>query len=289
MSRRSRILTGILLAGTLLAFVLLAAGIARLQLDSGHLFDRQAQQELSDLLAQSGVLRGFFLTLFLAAVVFALFWLLVPRRRAGGFASGRDELLGAILRIILTIIAFLVIRRQVLEGKFKLNPAQFNLEDVKPPEITSGEVQAQQSPQWLAFLLGLVIVLLLAWIAWRAWKRRRNPHPLHWLEDEAQAALDDLQGGADLSNVILRCYDQMCRAVSQQRGVQRKESMTPREFERRLAELGLPAGAVAQLTRLFEAARYSTHPAGETEKQQAVDSLSAILQACQEIRSGEAA
>jgi len=72
----------------------------------------------------------------------------------------------------------------------------------------------------------------------------------------------------------------MSRILSQERGIQRHHDMTPREFERRLAAVGLPERHVRQLTRLFERVRYGAREAGEAEEQQAITCLTVIAEAC---------
>ena len=54
---------------------------------------------------------------------------------------------------------------------------------------------------------------------------------------------------ANLRNVVMRSYYDMNRTVSEQ-GVKRAEGMTPREFEARLIQTGLPHRDVERLTRL---------------------------------------
>ena len=100
------------------------------------------------------------------------------------------------------------------------------------------------------------------------------------LAKEAKGALDALKGGAELRDTVMRCYFEMSRVVSEERGIRRERAMTPREFEERLGELGLPERHVVQLTRLFEGVRYGSKETGEREADQAVASLSAIVDAC---------
>ena len=66
---------------------------------------------------------------------------------------------------------------------------------------------------------------------------------------EAQAAIDDLESGVDLRNVILRCYCQMEDALKKQKGLKRHKGMTPREFETSLSGFGIPEQPLIILTR----------------------------------------
>ena len=142
------------------------------------------------------------------------------------------------------------------------------------------------SPPWwvaLAMAIGLAlfvsaVLVTTAWLIWRS--RFKPPDSLEQLAREAQGALDALKGGADLKDTVIRCYFEMSRVLSEERGIRRERAMTPREFERRLGELGLPEQHVVQLTRLFEGVRYGSRVTGEREADQAVASLTAIVDAC---------
>jgi hypothetical protein len=142
------------------------------------------------------------------------------------------------------------------------------------------------SPPWwvaLAMAIGLAlfvsaVLVATAWLIWRS--RFKPPDSLEQLAREAQGALDALKGGADLKDTVIRCYFEMSRILSEERGIRRERAMTPREFEARLGELGLPKQHVVQLTRLFEGVRYGSRVTGEREADQAVASLTAIVDAC---------
>ena len=100
------------------------------------------------------------------------------------------------------------------------------------------------------------------------------------LADEAQQAISAIQSGSRLEETITRCYREMCRVLQEERGIERGVAMTPSEFEEVLAGRGMPKQAVHQLTHLFEDIRYGSKPAGPREEQIAIDSLTAIVAAC---------
>lgn len=143
-------------------------------------------------------------------------------------------------------------------------------------------------PWWIAWAMAIGLALFVSavlvttgWLIWRS--RVQPPDSLQQLAREAQGALEALKGGADLKDTVIRCYFEMNRVLNEERGVRRERAMTPREFEVRLGELGLPEQPVVQLTRLFESARYGTTVTGEREADRAVASLSAIVDACRSI------
>jgi hypothetical protein len=173
----------------------------------------------------------------------------------------------------------LIIRRQLQEGQLDLLPP----ETADAPAITGTTLPAVPTaniPEWFAFLASFLLVVLLGGILWRAWQRWRRPQKdtLELLVQEARNAHRALQSGEDFHNVILRCYFEMSQTLDRQRGIRREESMTAREFQRRLIDLGLPKEPVGQLTSLFEAVRYGAKEPGEQAERQAIDCLEAIVQ-----------
>jgi hypothetical protein len=100
------------------------------------------------------------------------------------------------------------------------------------------------------------------------------------LAGPAEEAIAAIRVGADLKDTVMRCYFEMGRVLREQRGISRDQAMTPREFEQYLAQEGLPRKPVGQLTRLFEMVRYGAKAVGKREELQAIDCLTAIVNAC---------
>ncbi len=153
---------------------------------------------------------------------------------------------------------------------------------IPPPEFTP-------PPSWVTSIttiaIALVISLLLIGIFYAIWRRSQERlklrEPLKKVERQAQAALDTIRAGGDLSEAILRCYLQMVETLKEYRGIYRDQDMTPHEFEIFLGRHGVPDEPVHHLTRLFEEVRYGAIKPGRKEEQVAIASLSAIVSACQ--------
>jgi hypothetical protein len=126
------------------------------------------------------------------------------------------------------------------------------------------------------------IVLVTALVIWR--RSRKQSQPMARVRREAQAALDAIQAGGDLRDVIIRCYFQMVQAVGEYRNIRRSEDMTPHEFERILSSRGVPASPVHDLTQVFEQVRYGAYRPGRQDERTAVASLSAIVSACERMK-----
>ena len=133
----------------------------------------------------------------------------------------------------------------------------------------------------ISVTLSLFIVSIIGWVLWLLWRRRQDElTPGRLIARQAQTALDTLQAGGDLKNTIIRCYYQMSAVINEQRGLLRSQAMTPHEFEQFLSANGLPGEPIHQLTHLFEEVRYGDVPAGPAEEQVALNSLTAIVEAC---------
>lgn len=155
---------------------------------------------------------------------------------------------------------------------------------IVPPELVTNP------PAWLVTLISLALAVCLTAIAW--WMLRRFPQRSS-LDDlggaiaaEAQAALSDLEAGADVRDVVTRCYVEMVRVLRAERGIVRAPDMTAREFEQRLARTGLAETHIRRLTRLFELVRYSPRTPGPREAREAEECLRAIIEAYQ-LRDGK--
>jgi hypothetical protein len=110
------------------------------------------------------------------------------------------------------------------------------------------------------------------------WIRERRAAPQNRILHEAEGAVNALQAGKDLRNVILRCYFQMAATLQEEQGLERSPDMTVREFEAILAQMGYPAPPVQQLTTLFEKIRYGEKEIGAQDEAAALESLNAIIQ-----------
>ena len=132
-----------------------------------------------------------------------------------------------------------------------------------------------------ALLLGAAILSI--WLLYKALRRTRHEHPL---AREASAALQAIADGDDLKNVIIHCYLQMIKIVQEEQGIEREESVTPREFENFLSARGIPVTPIHQITRLFEKVRYGNKAPDRQDELAAVECLSAIRVSCQTGRRG---
>ncbi len=213
--------------------------------------------------------------------IIMFFWLLPPEvrkrllRQVLGFATG---ILALILALRYDLIKLPQIGGEPPPGQGPLGGGPAG----------GSAVPAFQPPQlspWIVYGASLVAVLLVIGVVLLIYRRWfpagfGRPSPLRTIGDIAQSSLRDLTAGRSWGDVIIECYARMSEAVGARRGLLRADSMTPREFADRLTRAGLPAEAVAGLTRLFESVRYGSHTGSEADIRDARDCLNAILRAC---------
>ena len=126
------------------------------------------------------------------------------------------------------------------------------------------------------YLLAIGFFAALSWVVWRMLRNRPIGEELgvpNVGRIAAQAALD-LEKGAELPDVVLRCYRDMCKILG--RKVVLRQEMTAREFAQYLQEAGVREAEVARLTSLFEQVRYGQYDAGPEERVEAIALLLAI-------------
>jgi hypothetical protein len=137
-------------------------------------------------------------------------------------------------------------------------------------------------------LLGVVAVVLVVLLLMRWLKARQvaedgvvDGGPAGDGTEEAlagavQAGREALADDPDPRTAIIACYAAMERSLADG-GLSRLKADTPSELLRRAADAGLVQGIAAQtLTDLFSEARYSTHPMGEHQRDQARAALESI-------------
>lgn len=123
-------------------------------------------------------------------------------------------------------------------------------------------------PAWLPYVgvvaLAVILVLVIAPFAIARWETRRPdraPPPAAATREAVVAALAGLREGpgADARGTILVLYGRLL-AATERRSVT-TDPLTPREVQAHVVRrLGVRPAVVAELTALFEEARYSAHP-----------------------------
>ena len=92
-----------------------------------------------------------------------------------------------------------------------------------------------------------------------------------------EKARRNILDGMDLTEVILRCYQEMGQILQQEGGIERQVYTTPTEFEAQLNAAGLPRAPVHELTQLFEHVRYGRFTPTHDDEQEALSNLHKII------------
>ena len=260
----------------LLALVVLSASLPELDLQPGQrfqLFSQRSQLNESPLEesvspeVRTLILIGIYIIGYVLLPLSIILFIFRPEMRKG------------FRRYLTLLLWMLTIYYLIINFARRVNLDQLLSPSVGGEEVLADPVVVTPSspPEWLVYAISFFVLLALAGAAFYLYLRFLRPTPLQEIAQDAQEALDDLYAGADINDTIKRCYVDMSRTLSATRGIQRHEAMTPRQFEQRLGELGLPNKEVEQLTRLFEQVRYGNKQPNPQQETQAINCLSAIV------------
>lgn len=136
---------------------------------------------------------------------------------------------------------------------------------------------------WVKVGLAFAGIFIISWLIARVSQRSQNDNEL---AAEVKSAIQAISNGANLGGVIIECYLNMEKIISQEQGIDRDKSMTPHEFEVYLTNKGIPEAPIQQLTTLFEKARYGNQFLTEQDEFDALSSLSVIRNICQFVVKG---
>lgn len=133
---------------------------------------------------------------------------------------------------------------------------------------------------YFIYIITLVIIAVLVYVIVKELWSRRTPPLMAGSKQDIKViideAVDSLESGRDPRTVIYRSYLRMCKLL-ERRGLTDISYMTPGEFAAvAVREFHLPADKVEELTYLFEEARYSDHPVGESMKERSIRCLDSI-------------
>jgi hypothetical protein len=283
MITRSRILRLLLIFLAITPILLLVSGLPDINLEAGKPFFFQRENETADFKNLPFKLWSFTnLWNILGAI---LLWVFLPLSIIYFIISpeARKQAIKRAMALSLAFYGMFILLRQC---------SQLNPESVFNPNILSDAVSlADESveaifqtntPQWMIILLDILITtLFIGLLLYILHRMRLAASTIDQLGIEARVALESIHAGVDIKDTILRCYYDMNKILTKHRGISRKQAMTPREFEKQLANLGLPEEHINRLTRLFEEVRYGTIELGVQQEQEAIICLTAIVKACE--------
>jgi hypothetical protein len=268
--------TLILLGLVMIITVIIASSLSQLELRPGmplpSVNDSQVvilpdEQELPVVFPVSDVLKVIFAILLAGLILYTIYRII----RSIHWVNVRSYVQPILVILLLTgSISFLILllpkTQETLEMELPL--------PTPVPAVTSplGTV-----PVLLYWLVGIALlvgsILLGIWI----FTPSKQETTIDLVGLEAEKAWQALLTGLDLKDVILNCYRQMSLAVEKERGIEREDFMTTREFENILEAAGIPHDPIHQLTQLFEAVRYGNWQPNPMDEQKAIQCLQAIV------------
>jgi hypothetical protein len=195
------------------------------------------------------------------------------------------RILAAAAGLLVVLCLFILVNQ--MEAPQTPRPVS-EIQGIEPQAPPSYEIAPIGNPPQELFQIVVIILitgasLLLVWLVYQALHRIKKKD---LIAGEADSALKAIENGDDLHNVIIRTYLQMLKIASEEQGIERADSATPREFERVMAARGIPAAPLHQLTALFEKVRYGSKATDAQDEQSAVECLSAIRAFAKPIKQG---
>ncbi len=288
----------------LVALILLTLSLSQLQLESGAPFPYEiffntnrpeSTTGLSSRQAASSLIETVGLFVMFAVIVVIALWIITFILRP----KARKRMLSRIITYFIILLVLHLMLGYVREFEFgrdlfgealsgELEEDGSPLDTLPPPPQFITE-----PPQWLLFIITFGLLLGALILARYFWQQRHfippreADTPLTLLAQEAQLTLKQLHQGGDFKNSVLGCYQAMTRILQEDRGVQREQGMTPRDFEQHLVKLGFADQHIHHLTRLFEKVRYGNSTPSDVEENEAISCLSAIVRSYGNVSENE--
>lgn len=199
--------------------------------------------------------------------------------------ESRKRLIRTLLLLFLLTIVLsrYVMNSQITEEEILLD-AGATMPEPSDLELETSITEEFESniPRWIVLTISTVLVITVIVIGYVLYRilfpTQQQYAPFSEIAEQAQAALDAVQLGADYRNIIMQCYAEMLRIVREQRGLKRNSAVTASEFIASLVKMGYPEDAVKQLTKLFEDARYGSKQHTPQQEQTAISSLQNIVE-----------
>lgn len=272
-----------LLIGAAVSLLILATSLSNLQLQAGAPFpgsdssnqvDPSAADPIPSNVYSSPILQGI-ISLIIVILTLYILVRLIP------LVDIKRTLRWLLVIVILLVVAYMIPHVPASPAV----PLPGGSSDGELPAFEYPVSPLGTPPLELIWLVSMGLVLGVGLVAvrfLRGW--RHSARTEDQLSQEAELAIHALAAGANLRNVIIRCYLQMAQALQEEQGIERSENMTVQEFEDLLAIRGLPSGPVKQLSRLFENVRYGGQQTTKEDEARAVESLNAIVEFCRSKR-----
>jgi len=143
------------------------------------------------------------------------------------------------------------------------------------PETRRPEIHTVSSPKWrVPLILALLILLGLSLRYIFQGKPQTEVPGLKQVVQVVSNATKDLEMGTEPSDIVLRCYRDMCKILG--RKVTMSRDLTAREFTKLLLQTGIREHEVTRLTDIFERVRYGHHITDPDEQAEALAMLKII-------------
>lgn len=192
-----------------------------------------------------------------------------PNKRKFGFI---------ILGLIVLLIFFNVL--QLFHPEISIPYDLPNEEGIRLPTLDYEFQSIGQPPSELFWLVGISLLIgLLSLGAFLLLRTKPKPWNNDALVEEINSALQAIQEGQDLRNIVINCYMQLNQIIKEELEIEREKSITAREFANYLLNKGIPIYPIHQMTTIFEKVRYGNKPTTSNDEKIVISSLVEIRSA----------
>ncbi|MFN2176022.1 MAG: DUF4129 domain-containing protein [Anaerolineales bacterium] len=277
MRQTKRFMASFLVFLSIVALILLSSGLSSLKLKPGVLFQDGLMRELQELLWASEGLLDLTLVLFIILPVIAAILISLQPLRSNVTLQRKRSILTSIIQLGFLILAILLLKRRVNLQDFQLEVSKRITGNIADFNIFTSQTAVSSLPWWLNFILSFLLIGTVLLIIVRAlFTTQSNQNPVPLISKKAELTVDAINRGKNFNNVILDCYYEMTRILLEQRGLSLEKTVTPREFEKQLLNLGFSEKPVIWLTRIFERVRYGNLEIEEEDQKLAIHCLEEI-------------
>jgi len=189
-------------------------------------------------------------------------------------------------RVLFQVLSLLLVSYLVLS----ISPSLRAQAPAPPPSQAVGAEGAEAAssaadpipPRWL--VVGISSTVVLGLLAAGLWMVRRARSVADPRIGELRHALQVLEDGStDLESVVFRAYRTLCEVSEARKGIPKRPVMTPREYQATLEKAALPSSPLADLTSLFERARYGKEKLNREDERAASAALRSILREIEQV------
>jgi hypothetical protein len=276
MNEKTKLNVIMLMASVFILFFFIASGLTDLKLNPGMPLPEIKSgkdtvtiesRNIGQTVPMNDLIKKVFVIILAVSIAMTVIWMIIKIRF--------KNIIGTVVNVLLITVGVTGIFLLIIFFFPPSENAGVSQIIIKPPKDMFKSALGT-APFILLVFSGLIVLMGVILLLYKIFFHTEKPESSQ-IELEALRARDAILSGADLKSAITECYIRMCESLKRENEIEREQSMTPEEFEKRLEEAGAPAIYIRELTALFEAVRYGNMEPEEDDEQKAVRCFDAII------------